>query len=76
MLTKRLKCDTKNAVCGMIIVTTVTKVLPGLSGCALYNARYTWIKEGWKEKSYLNQIEPACWEMARDGTCKRLSLVT
>jgi len=50
--------------------------LPCLSGCAPYNVRYTWIKESWKEKTYLNQIEPACWEMARDGTCKRLSLVT
>jgi len=76
LLTKRLKCDTKNAVCGEIIVTTVTKVLPGLPGCAPFNVRYTWIKEGWKEKSYLNQIEAVCWEMARDGTCKRLSLVT
>jgi len=76
LLTKRLTCDTKNEVCGGIIVTTFTKVLPGLSGCAPYNVRYTCVKEGWKEKSYLNQIEPACWEMARDGTCKRLSLVT
>jgi hypothetical protein len=66
----------KNAVCGESIVTTVTKVLPGQSGCAPYNVRYTWIKEGWKEKSYLNQIEPVCWEMARDSTCKRLSPVT
>ena len=76
LLTRKLKCYTKNEVCGGVIVTTVTKDLPDLSGCAPFNVRYTCVKEGWKEKSYLNQIEPACWEMARDATCKRLSLVT
>ena len=59
-----------------LLFKTVTKGLAVPSGSAPYNVRYTWIKEGWKEKSYLDQIEPACWEMARDGTCKRLSLVT